>query len=206
MRIPGNFLLALIPPAMFFFAAAQPSRASILTYNVSFNTSFLTAPSYDLNFQFAQGDPSEMGSNTAHVTNLSIPGSSDFFLGDGVPPFSGEEDVNFSPGAPVTFTIAITANVTSLVTPDLLTITIFNNTTGNPVTTTDPNPNNSSLIYFTESTNPANPGITTAVYDTPTNQFKTSVILAPEPGTLALGALGCLLPLTLARRRTQYFK
>jgi len=97
----------------------------------------------------------------------------------------------------------LTGNVTSQITPDLLTITIFDNSTGNPVTTTDPNTFNSSLIYFSESLDSANPGITPAVYDTPAGDFQTEVTLVPEPGTLALGALICLIPSLRLRRRAQ---
>jgi hypothetical protein len=200
-----NYVAGLIPLAVVFFVAAQQSTASIITYTVAFETGFLTDPSYDLDFQFTQGDPSETGSNTLSVTNLSIPGSSDFSFGDGNPPFSGEEDVSFAPGNPITFTIMLTGNVTSRITPDLLAITIFDNSTGNPVTTTDPNTFNSSLIYFSESLDPANPGITPAVYDTPADGFQTDVALvpAPEPGTLVFGALICLTPSLHLRRRAR---
>jgi hypothetical protein len=203
-----NYLAALIPLTVIFFAAAQQSTASIITYKVSFETGFLTDPSYDLDFQFTQGDPFETGSNTVCVTNLSIPGSSDFCLDDGNPPFSGEEDVHFTPGNPITFTIMLTNNVTSQITPDLVAITIFDDSTGNPVETTDPNTFNSSLIYFSESVDPANPGITPAVYDTPTDDFQTSVSLlaTPEPGTLALGASIFLIPLISLRQRTRNSK
>ena len=189
-----NYLAVLIPLAVAFFAVAQKSTASIVTYTVAFETGFLVDPSYDLDFQFSQGDPLETGSNTLSVTNLSIPGSSDFTFDDGVPPFSGEEDVNFAPGNPITFTIMLTANVTSQISPDLLAIAIFDNSTGNPVATTDPNTFNSSLIYFTESLDPSNPGISPAVYDTPAGEFHPDVVLVPEPGTLALGALICVIP------------
>jgi len=200
-----NYLAALIPLTVIFFAAPQQSAASIITYTVSFETGFLTDPSYDLSFQFTQGDPFETGSNMVSVTNLSIPGSSDFSLDDGVPPFSGEADVNFTPGNPIMFTIMLTNNVTSQITPDLLAITIFDNTTGNPVTTTDPNTFNSSLIYFAESLDRANPGITPALYDTPSGDFQTSVALlaTPEPGTLALGASICLIASVRLRRCTR---
>jgi hypothetical protein len=200
-----NYLAALIPLTIAFFAVAQQSTASIITYTVAFETGFLVDPSYDLDFQFTQGDPLETGSNTLSVTNLSIPGSSDFSFDDGNPPFSGEEDVNFAPGNPITFTIMLTDNVTSQITPDLLAITIFDNSTGNPVTTTDPNTFNSSLIYFSESLDPAHPGITLAVYDTPAGEFRPDVAMAPtpEPGTLVLGALICLIPSLRLRRRAR---
>jgi hypothetical protein len=200
-----NYFAFLIPLAVVFFAAAPKTTASIITYAVTFETGFLADPSYDLDLQFAQGDPLETGSNTVSVTNLSIPGSSDFSFDDGLPPFSGEEDITFAPGNPITFTIMLTSNVTSQITPDLLAITIFDNSTGNPVTTTDPNTFNSSLIYFSESLDPANPGITPAVYDTPAGEFQTDVALtpAPEPGTLVLGALICMIPSLRLRRRAQ---
>jgi hypothetical protein len=198
-----NYLAALILLAIAFFAMAQQSTASTITYTVGFETGFLVDPSYDLDFQFTQGDPLEIGSNTVSVMGLSMPGSSDFSFDDGNPPFSGEEDVDFAPGSPITFAIMLTGNVTSQITPDLLTITIFDNSTGNPVTTTDPNTFNSSLIYFSESLDSANPGITPAVYDTPAGDFQTEVTLVPEPGTLALGALICLIPSLRLRRRAQ---
>jgi hypothetical protein len=201
-----NYLAALIPIAVAFFAGAQQSTAGMITYNVTFETAFLVDPFYDLDFQFTQGDPLENGSNTVTVVGLSIPGSSDFSFDDGNPPFSGEEDVNFTPGNLITFAIMLTGNVTSQITPDLLTITIFDNSTGNPVTTTDPNTFNSSLIYFSESLDPANPGIASAVYDTPAGDFQTDVTLVPEPGTLALGASICLIPLLRLRRRDKNSK
>jgi len=90
-----NYLAALILLAIAFFAMAQQSTASTITYTVGFETGFLVDPSYDLDFQFTQGDPLEIGSNTVSVMGLSIPGSSDFSFDDGNPPFSGEEDVDF---------------------------------------------------------------------------------------------------------------
>lgn len=182
------------------FMVPRTATASVVIYNVSLDTAFLTNPSYSLDFQFINGSVTETVPN-----NMAIVGSStafsDFQLADGHPPFSGEHIVPFAPDGKLTFTISLTTNVDNGPTPDVFAIFVLNQL-GNNISTTDPS-GADTLISFTESTNPQNPGITVASFDTPNGDFHTSLTPAavPEPATLVLGALSLLIP--VGRLRTE---
>jgi hypothetical protein len=166
-----------------------------VTFNVALQTSpsFLTTPAY-LDFQFTQGDPAEVGSNTAQVSLSNL--FPDFILSDGSVPGSGEHIIPFSPGGPIGFAVRISSNVTSATTPDLFAIYILDSSF-NAINTTDP-AGVGTLISFTEPTDPTQE-ISLGLYDTANNDFNTSVTLAPapEPSTLLLSA--CLLIAVFSR-------
>jgi len=184
--------------------ASQCLFGGDITFNVSLQTSssFLTTPSY-VDFQFTQGDPTEIGSNTAKVSfNNLFP---DFVLNDGSVPGSGEQIFTFSPGLPISFNIQLSSNVTSLTTPDLLAIYILDSSF-NAVNTTDP-AGVGTLISFAEPTDPTQ-GIALGIFDTANNDFNTSVTTAtaPEPSTLFLVACCVTFPLgrcVLFRKRSK---
>jgi hypothetical protein len=181
--------------ALLGIVASQRLIGGDITFNVSLqsNSSFLTTPSY-LDFQFTQGDPAEIGSNTAKFyLSILFP---DFILSDGSVPGSGERLLAFSPGAPISFDIQLSTNVTSLTTPDLLAVYVLDSSF-NPVNTTD-RAGVGTLISFTEPTDPAQT-IALGLFDTANNDFNTSATIAaaPEPSTLLLGA--CFVMLLLLK-------
>jgi hypothetical protein len=183
--------------------ATQVSQASVISYAVTIDTSFLTDSPYFIDFQFSQGEPSEVTLNTAEVTFLNLPGaSSDFTLQDGLPdgssPSPSEDFFSFTAGQEIFFDVAITDSVSPGPTPDLLAIYIEDGS-GTPLETTDAL--NGSVVSFQESLDPNNPGVAVSTFDTPAgNQFNATV-QTPEPGTLVLGSLCLLLPVALRKKR-----
>jgi hypothetical protein len=164
-----------------------------ITFNISLqtNSSFLTTPSY-VDFQFTQGDPAEIGSNTAKVSLSNL--FPNFILSDGPVPGSGEQIFTFSPGVPISFSVQISSNVTSSTTPDLLAIYVLDSSF-NTINTTDP-AEVGTLVSFTEPTDPAQ-DIALGIFDTSNNDFNTSVTIAPapEPSTFLLSVCFLMVPL-----------
>ena len=172
----------------------QGLSAGNFTFNVSLQTSglSLTTPSY-LDFQFSQGDPNEIGNNSAAVSFSSI--FPDFVLNDGLVPGPGEQIISFNPGNPISFRVQLTGNATSASTPDLLAIYVLDSSY-NAINTTDP-AGVGTLVSFTEPTDP-NQDISVGVYDTFNSDFGTSVTsvvtAAPEPSNVLLSACALSIP------------
>jgi hypothetical protein len=183
--------------------ATQVSQASVISYAVTIDTSFLTNSPYFIDFQFSQGEPSEVTLNTAEVTFLNLPGASgDFTLQDGLPdgssPSPSEDFFSFTAGQQIFFDVAITDSVSPGPTPDLLAIYIEDGS-GTPLNTTDAL--NSSVVSFQESLDPNNPGIAVSTFDTPAGSQFNATVQTPEPGTLVFGSLCLLIPVALRKKR-----
>lgn len=188
--------------AIMAIGSAQKSDAAFISYQVSLDTAFLaTAMStYYLDFQFAAGDSSEPFPNTVIVTS-NTGQFAPFNLTAGLPPFTGELTLPFTPADPTTFTLTFTDYETPE-TPDLLSIYVLDSSF-DPVETTDPSGNN-TLVSFSESLYPDAPGIDPPLsFDTVTADFNTQVsfVPAPEPGTIALAGFILLFSIGSARYR-----
>jgi hypothetical protein len=185
--------------------SAGKADASIASYHVSLDTGFLgTSTSYFLDFQFTAGDTSEAAPNTISVTSDDGQFAA-FDLTAGLVPGSGENIVEFVPANPTAFTLAFTDYVSPL-TPDLLSLYICDGSF-NCVPTTDPSGFN-TIISFTESVDPASPGIDLIqYYDTATQDLNTSVspvstsVETPEPVGLAFGGTAILVAMVWRTRR-----
>jgi hypothetical protein len=194
-------ILRFLVFAAAFVGCSQNLGASVLNYNVSLNTSFLTAPGafssftwppYLFDFQYIAGDDS-LGA--PHSVTVSSPEFTTFSLTAGTVPGGGENLVAFIPSDLTVFSVQIDDGINSTVTPDLLDIFVCDNAF-DCVPTTDPGGFN-AVVEFRASIDPANPSLLVTTYDTTNNQFNPVITdlgsAAPEPATLFFGGFGTLL-------------
>jgi len=188
---------------------APAGHATTFNYNVFVNTAGMAgspAAPFSLDFQLTDGSGTGDGNNTATVSGFNFGGGgplggafgtsgvsgdlgSSVSLTDSSPfQFPYEFYQGFTPGATLSFNVAITGNTDAGPTPDGFSFAILDNNLANLPTTGI----GDSLVEINLGTTPQ----VTIGQGTGPQGISVSVVAAPEPSTNALAALGLIGGLT----------